>query len=126
MLAGMAPNPTLPLTSMTLADARTKLSGLHFAKECLSDGERDILYVAEALLRLIDSTTGEALTGTQERMRMLATSSGVHAATLYTDGVEFAGSLGDSDAQAGFVPGEYTVEQVKAAIGALPLRVDVR
>lgn len=45
---------TLPWTALTLDEARAKLSGWHFAKECLSDGENEILYVAEALLRLID------------------------------------------------------------------------
>lgn len=45
----------LPNTSMTLDDARSRLSGLHFAKDALSDGERNILYIAEALLRHIDT-----------------------------------------------------------------------
>lgn len=44
----------LPWTGMTLKEARSRLSGYHFAKEMLSDGERDILYIAEALLRKID------------------------------------------------------------------------
>lgn len=44
----------LPWTTLTLAEARSRLAGWHFAKESLSDGEREILYVAEALLRLID------------------------------------------------------------------------
>ena len=44
----------LPWTDLTLEDARSKLSGLHFAKEALTDREREILYIAEALLRLID------------------------------------------------------------------------
>lgn len=45
----------LPATGLTVDQARSKLSGWHFAKECLSDGERDILHVAEGLLRLIDA-----------------------------------------------------------------------
>lgn len=45
----------LPMTSMTLDRARSRLSGWHFSKECLSDGEREILYVAEALMRLVDA-----------------------------------------------------------------------
>lgn len=45
----------LPQTSITLERARARLSGLHFAMECLSDGERDILYIAEGLLRLLDT-----------------------------------------------------------------------
>lgn len=44
----------LPLTATTLDEARSKLSGLHFAKESLSSGEREILYLAEGLLRLVD------------------------------------------------------------------------
>jgi len=44
----------LPNTGMTLQQARDKLSGWHFSKELLTHGERGILYVAEALLRLID------------------------------------------------------------------------
>lgn len=48
----------LPLTTLTLNDARSKLSGWHFAKEALSDGEREILEVAEALMRLIDWEAG--------------------------------------------------------------------
>lgn len=44
----------LPMTHLTLEDARNKLAGWHFAKECLSDGELEILYVAEAALREID------------------------------------------------------------------------
>lgn len=50
-----APAETLlPRTTMTLSTARAKLSGLHFAKECLSDTEREVLLIAEGLLRLID------------------------------------------------------------------------
>ena len=44
----------LPWTGMSLKEARSKLSGLHFAKESLTDGEREILYIAEALLRRVD------------------------------------------------------------------------
>ena len=44
----------LPWTGMSLKEARNKLSGLHFAKESLTDGEREILYIAEALLRRVD------------------------------------------------------------------------
>lgn len=52
----------LPATDMLLQDARGKLAGWHFSKEALSSGERQILYVAEALLRFIDTraATGEA------------------------------------------------------------------
>lgn len=44
----------LPWTDLTVDDARRKLAGWHFAKEALSKGEREILYVAEALLRELD------------------------------------------------------------------------
>lgn len=47
-------NDLLPWTGVTLKEARSKLSGLHFAKEGLTDGEREILYIAEALLRRLD------------------------------------------------------------------------
>lgn len=40
-------------TFMTFGEINSKLSGLHFAKEALSDGEREILYMAEALLAQI-------------------------------------------------------------------------
>lgn len=122
MMAGMVQNPTLPRTSMTLDRARAILTGLHFTQESLSVREREILHIAEGLLRLLDSTTGEVLTGAQQQMRTLATTPGVHEATLYADGVEFAGSLSDSDAQAGFVGGDFTIEQVRMAVGALPVR----
>lgn len=52
----------LPWTGTTLKDARSKLSGLHFAKEGLTDGEREILYIAEALLRRIDDINDEVKT----------------------------------------------------------------
>lgn len=39
---------------MTLDQVRSKLSGFHFAKECLSDGEREILTLAERLLSELD------------------------------------------------------------------------
>ena len=39
---------------MTLKEIHSKLSGLHFAKEALSDGEREILYMAEALLNRVN------------------------------------------------------------------------
>lgn len=44
----------LPWTGMSLSEARSKLTGLHLSKEGLTDGEREILYIAEALLRQID------------------------------------------------------------------------
>jgi hypothetical protein len=44
----------LPRTSVTLQDARDKLSAWHFGQEALTSGEREILYVAEALMRYID------------------------------------------------------------------------
>lgn len=44
----------LPNTGLTLEEVRSKLSGLHFSQESLSDGERHILYMAEGLLRILD------------------------------------------------------------------------
>lgn len=46
----------LPWTGMSLQQARSKLTSLHFAKEGLTEGEREILYIAEALLRQIDES----------------------------------------------------------------------
>lgn len=37
-----------------LNDLRQKIAGLHFNQEALAKGERDILYLAESLLRWID------------------------------------------------------------------------
>lgn len=48
------PGSTLPRSELTLDQARAKLSGWHFAQEALTEGEREILHVAEALLRLHD------------------------------------------------------------------------
>lgn len=45
----------VPQTGITLEHARTLISALHFAKEALTQQERDILYLAEGLLRLIDA-----------------------------------------------------------------------
>jgi hypothetical protein len=45
---------TLPNSGGTLADARSLLSGWHFAKESLTDREQRVLYVVEGLLRLVD------------------------------------------------------------------------
>lgn len=44
----------LPLVGLTLDEARERLTSLHFAKEMLSDHERELLAIAEGLLRLID------------------------------------------------------------------------
>lgn len=46
----------LPPSQLTLNDVRAKLSGLHFSKETLSKGEREILLLAETLLTYIDKT----------------------------------------------------------------------
>ncbi len=45
---------TLPHIYLTLGDARRKLAGWHFAQESLSRREREILFVAEAVLRELD------------------------------------------------------------------------
>lgn len=50
--------PQLPKSEMTLDDVRRRLAGWHFSQECLSEGEREILTVAEALLRLLDEEAG--------------------------------------------------------------------
>jgi hypothetical protein len=52
----------LPNTDLTLHAARQKLAGWHFSQEALTKGEREILYVAEALLRLIDKHDAGAVT----------------------------------------------------------------
>ena len=49
----------LPWTGLTVSDARSRLSGLHFAKDVLSEAEREILYIAEGLLRLLDEEAPE-------------------------------------------------------------------
>ena len=54
-LPSQPPKVTTLRSGRTLAEVRAQLSGLHFAKEALSDGERDILRLAEDLLDLIDS-----------------------------------------------------------------------
>lgn len=41
-------------TGLTLDEVRSKLSGLHFSKGILSDGEREILALAESLLTALD------------------------------------------------------------------------
>lgn len=105
----------LPNTSLTLGDARSRLSGLHFAKDALSDSEREILYIAEALLRHIDAT--ETLSPAQKQMRALAMQPGLQEISLYDDGVEFAGTPSDSDAQAGFIEGTFTLTEVRTAVG---------
>lgn len=44
----------LPRTDITLADARSQFTALHFAKESLTPVERQVLHLAEGLLRLVD------------------------------------------------------------------------
>ena len=52
-------SPTvLPLTGITLDEARTKVTALHFAREALSDAEDELLAIAEGLLRLLDVRAG--------------------------------------------------------------------
>lgn len=48
----------LPLTGVTLDDARTRITALHFAREALSDAEDELLTLAEGLLRLLDERAG--------------------------------------------------------------------
>lgn len=49
----LAYNDMVGNSMFTFSEIQGKLSGLHFAKEALSDGEREILYMAEALLAQI-------------------------------------------------------------------------
>ena len=42
-------------TDMSFDTVRSKLAGLHFSKECLTSGEREILHLAELLMNLLDS-----------------------------------------------------------------------
>lgn len=114
------PTEFLPGTTVTLDEARSRLSGLHFAKEALSDTEREVLYLAEALLRHIDAQ--DTLTPAQQEMRALAMQPGLQEISVYDDGVEFAGTPSDSDAQAGFIAGEFTLVEVRRAVGeAIPV-----
>lgn len=46
-------------SNLTLDEVRNELSGLHFAKEALNPGERQILALAESLLYFIDNQSGE-------------------------------------------------------------------
>lgn len=48
----------LPLTGISLDEARTRITALHFAREALSDGEDELLTLAEGLLRLLDVRSG--------------------------------------------------------------------
>ena len=48
-------------SGLTLDEVRSRLSGLHFAKEALSDGERELLWLAESLLTFIDDKGEEIL-----------------------------------------------------------------
>ena len=41
-----------------LNDLRSKVAGWHFSKEALTEGERDILYVAEQFLAELDRIAG--------------------------------------------------------------------
>ena len=42
-------------TGFTLNEIRSKLAGFHFSKEALTQGEREILFLAESLLDLVDN-----------------------------------------------------------------------
>jgi hypothetical protein len=50
----------LPSSPLTLEEARRRLAAWHFNKEALTAEERQILAVAEALLRLIDEPSARA------------------------------------------------------------------
>lgn len=49
-----ASTDTVGGSMLTLNQIQARLSGLHFAQEALSDGEREILYMAEALLHRVN------------------------------------------------------------------------
>lgn len=48
----------LPLTGISLDEARTRITALHFAREALSPAEDGLLTIAEGLLRLLDVRSG--------------------------------------------------------------------
>jgi len=51
----MRSNNLLPrCAELTLDSARSKLAAYHFSQEALTKGERQILFIAEAVLRLVD------------------------------------------------------------------------
>lgn len=106
----------LPMTGLSLDDARRKLSGWHFAKEALSETEREVLYVAEGLLRLIDDLPEDADVEIAP-LRALASKPGVVGVDLHSDGVEVCGSPDDSDVCVGFIKGTFTPEQVRISVG---------
>ena len=54
-------------TGLSLDDARSKLAGLHFAQESLTYSQREILHIAEAVLRMYDAATQEIEQLTRER-----------------------------------------------------------
>jgi hypothetical protein len=99
------------MTGLSIDEARRKLSGLHFAKEALSPGEREILYIAEGLMRLIDEPEN------LPEVRDLVQRPGVLRLDLYVDGVEVVGSPNDSDESVGFVKGTFTVEELRSVVG---------
>jgi len=73
----------LPRTHLTLHDARSKLAGWHFSQEALSQGEREILYVAEAVLRYADELV--ALANRTEEAERAAEADRRRADTLQRD-----------------------------------------
>ena len=62
----LPPTTPLPLAGMTLEEARRLVSAWHFAKEALTPPEREMLVVAEGLLRLIDAVADVGVEGVQE------------------------------------------------------------
>ena len=47
-------------TGLTLDEIRAKVSGFHFGQECFTDGERNIMRLAESLLNYIDGESNDA------------------------------------------------------------------
>lgn len=104
---------------MTLSRARSILTGLHFTKESLSKREQEILAIAEGLLRLIDEV--DALSPDEQKIRALSMAPGVMEVVVCRDGVEVHPE--DEPDPIRFVSGDFTVEQVRTAVGAgIPVR----
>lgn len=117
------PSVVLPRTGITLDAARNTLTGLHFAKESLSASEREILYIAEGLLRLIDDTYDvDQVTRARPDLApvvALTRKPGVFAIDLYNDAVEVVGTPGDSDGSAGVIKGTFDLADLRSIAGEL-------
>jgi len=52
---GLSTREELPPSNVDFTRVRSYFSGMHFAKEALSDDEREVLIIAEAVIRKLDS-----------------------------------------------------------------------